>query len=57
MPTLSCYVDERTLEALRAFARETGRSVEDLAEAAISEAALKSERHVSTLTLDEQWGD
>lgn len=44
MPVLSCYVDERTHDALAEVSRNTGRSVEDLAEAAISEAALASER-------------
>ncbi|HZV85893.1 MAG TPA: hypothetical protein VFF48_12985 [Brevundimonas sp.] len=44
MPVLSCYVDERTHDALTEASRNTGRTVEDLAEAAISEAALASER-------------
>lgn len=57
MPVLHCYVDERTLDLLRAYARETGRSVEELAEAAISDAAVASQRQISTQTLDEMWGD
>lgn len=44
MPVLNCFVDDRTHDALVEFSRNTGRSVEDLAEAAISEAALASER-------------
>lgn len=36
---LSCHVDERTLAILQLTSRTTGRTVEDLAEAAISEAA------------------
>jgi hypothetical protein len=40
---LSCYVDERTLKALEARSRESGRSVEELAEAAIADAAIRSE--------------
>lgn len=44
MPVLTCYVDERTFGALAEASRNTGRTVEDLAEAAISEAALASER-------------
>ncbi len=40
MPVLSCYVDDRTLEILEREARERGRTVEDLAEAAIAEAAI-----------------
>jgi hypothetical protein len=41
---LRVYVDDRTLSQLRRVSEETGRTVEDLAEAAISEAALRSER-------------
>jgi hypothetical protein len=44
MPTLSCYVDHKTLAILHKVAAETGRAVDELAEAAISEAALKSQQ-------------
>jgi hypothetical protein len=41
MPTLSCYVDERTLAILQRAAEERCRTVEDLAECAIAEAAIR----------------
>lgn len=41
MPILSCYVDQRTLMALERVSAETGRGIEELAEAAISDAASK----------------
>ena len=44
MSILSCYVDDETLATLRHIAAQTGRTVEDLAEAAISEAALDERR-------------
>lgn len=44
MPILNVYVDEDTLAILERVARENYRSVEDLAECAIAEAALDSER-------------
>ena len=42
---LSVYVDEADQRRLEAIALETGRSVEDLASAAVSEAALEAYRH------------
>lgn len=42
MPILNVYVDEDTLAILERVARENYRSVEDLAESAIAEAALDS---------------
>lgn len=41
---LRVYVDDRTLAILRDVSEQTGRSVEDLAEAAVAEAAIKTER-------------
>jgi hypothetical protein len=43
MPILSCYVDDRTHAALKAESERLGRSIEDLAEAAIANAALQPE--------------
>ncbi len=40
MPILSVYVDEKTAARMRAISAEKGRSVEELAECAVSEAAL-----------------
>lgn len=39
---LQVYLDEQTLGTLRRVAVETGRTVEDLAESAVAEAALQS---------------
>lgn len=44
MPMLNCYVDERTLDILRQIAVDFGRTVEDIAESAISEAAVSEIR-------------
>lgn len=44
MPILNIYVDDATLARLRLVSSETGRTVEDLAECAVAEAALGSER-------------
>jgi hypothetical protein len=44
MPILDIYVDDATLARLRRVSDETGRTVEDLAECAIAEAALDDER-------------
>ncbi|AZO61721.1 MAG: hypothetical protein E5X23_09755 [Mesorhizobium sp.] len=40
MPIISVYVDEMTAARMKAISAEKGRSVEDLAECAVSEAAL-----------------
>jgi hypothetical protein len=40
MPVLSVYVDDVTLARLKKVSEETGREIEELAEAAVSEAAL-----------------
>lgn len=40
MPILSVYIDEKTAARMRSIAAEKGRSVEELAECAVSEAAL-----------------
>lgn len=42
---LSVYIDAATAARLAQVSSETGRSMEDLAESAISEAALASFRH------------
>lgn len=41
MPILSCYVDDAELSTLMQASREMGRTVENLAEAAISEAIIQ----------------
>jgi hypothetical protein len=41
---LHCYVDARTLAILERESAARGRSLEDLAEAAIAEAAFAAER-------------
>lgn len=41
---IRCYVDDATEEALERASLERSRSVEDLAEAAIAEAARESQR-------------
>lgn len=43
MPILSCYVDDRTHGYLKSASARLERSIEDLAEAAISEAAHQAE--------------
>jgi hypothetical protein len=43
--TINVYVDGPTYARLRQISDETGRSVEDLAESAVSEAALDAFRH------------
>lgn len=42
MPMLNCYVDDRTYETLKEEAEASGRKIEELAEAAIEEAAIRS---------------
>lgn len=37
---ISCYIDEETKERLEQAAKDDGRTINELAEAAISEAAL-----------------
>ena len=41
---LGIYVDDPTLARLKRLSKNTGRSVEDLAESAVSEAALSAFR-------------
>lgn len=41
MPVLNCYVDDETLHILEKASAETGRQIVELAEAAISEAAVR----------------
>jgi hypothetical protein len=45
MPVISVYVDEQTAARMKSIAAEKGRSIEDLAECAVSEAALDYFRH------------
>jgi hypothetical protein len=40
---LSCIVSDRAYRVLERVSRETGRGIEELAEAAIEEAALNAE--------------
>lgn len=40
MPVLTCYVDDETLRWLERASIETGRKIEELAEAAIWNAAI-----------------
>ena len=42
MPIIRCYVDDHTLGILTEYGQRHGRTVEELAEAAISETALQS---------------
>lgn len=42
MSILHCYVDDETLATLELVSAETGRRIEELAEAAISEAAVQA---------------
>lgn len=49
MVLLQCYVDEATMERLQRCSRELVRSVEDLAESAISEAVLRAAPPISEL--------
>ena len=44
MAIIRCYVDDLTMERLRLCSRKLGRSVEEFAEAAISETALQAAR-------------
>lgn len=44
---IQCHIDDATLKILQSVSAKTGRTVEDLAESAIAEAALKSDREVS----------
>ena len=41
---LQCYIDDRTRQVLERVSRETGRSIEELAEAAIETAAMEEAR-------------
>jgi len=43
MPILSCHVDDRTFSILEREARERGRTVADLAEAAIENEAINAD--------------
>ena len=44
MPTLSCHVDQRTMETLQQVSAERGCTVEHLAECAIAETAIAERR-------------
>jgi len=44
MPILNCYVDKQTLDSLTYAAAQLGRTVIDLAESSIAEAALDYDR-------------
>lgn len=41
MPVLRCYVDDETMRWLEKASAETGREIDQLAEAAISNAAIE----------------
>ncbi|TWI05134.1 hypothetical protein IQ17_03299 [Bradyrhizobium daqingense] len=41
MPVIRCYVDDETMRILEAASTDLGREVDQLAEAAISEAAIR----------------
>jgi predicted transcriptional regulator len=45
MNSITIYVDPATEARLRQIADETGRGIEDLAESAVSEEALRHFRH------------
>lgn len=51
---LQCYVDDRSMAALEAASRASGRPVVELAEAAIAEAAIASERSTPPAPQDSQ---
>ncbi len=42
MPTLSVYVDDRTFSILTEYGQRHGRTVEELASAAVEDAAIKT---------------
>ena len=42
---LSVYVDEKTEARMKLYSQESGRSMEELADTAVSEAALDAFRH------------
>lgn len=42
MPILTVYVDDRTMDILREYAERSGRRVEELAECAVAESAIRS---------------
>lgn len=42
MAILRCYVDDRTLHILERESRVSGRSIEELAEAAIADTAIRA---------------
>jgi len=42
---ITVLLDDKTLARMRVIASETGRAMEELAEAAVSEAALEYFRH------------
>lgn len=41
MPAITVYVDDKTIDRLRAARDDLGRSIEDLTTSAVEEAALK----------------
>lgn len=43
MPTLQIYLDDRSFAALERCSASLGRSIEDLAEAAVADAAVKGD--------------
>lgn len=45
MPAIHCHVDDETMARLKLCAERLDRSVVDLAECAIAEAALDATRH------------
>ena len=47
MPALTVHVDDDALARLQRCANDMGRTVDDLAEAAISEAAMQAAPHVT----------
>lgn len=56
MPILNCYVDERTLAILIEASGRLGRTVDELAEAAIEETAFRGARDlgIEVAALNEQ---
>lgn len=46
---INCYIDEQTLKILEKAAEDLGRTVMDLAESAVSEAAVAYKRDVLDL--------
>lgn len=52
MMLLECYINDETKKRLEFSAKEMGRTIEDLAESAISETALQATKFATDEELD-----